>query len=403
MECFAKETVAHMYEQASWERDSDRRKAQAAHATRSEAAARIGAMIDLSRSEEGIPVLPGQLDAQPYLLNVMNGTIDLRTGELREHRREDLITKLAPVAYDPEARCPLWDDFLERVLPDPEVRACFQRLVGHSACGDPREEKLPFVYGPPGSGKSTAMDAVAGALGNDYVSMADFSTFLAGGSSGPRNDIARLAGSRIVISLEVDDGKRFAEALVCQLVGGDTVSARFLYQEAFEFRPTFVPWLVANHRPHISSTDSPMWRRILLIPFDQAIPPEERDPEIKALLRNPEYAGAAVLAWIVEGALEWQRQGLNPPAPVLALTEEYRRESDPLREFLEERCTLDPSAQATNPEIWTAYQEWAKEAGEKYPLGRKRFSQALFARGLDQHTTGDTRYWIGLEVRKGHV
>ena len=217
---------------------------------------------------------------------------------------------------------------------------------------------------------------------------------------GPRNDIARLAGSRIVVSLEMQDGKALAEALVCQLVGGDTVTARFLYRESFEFLPSFTLWLVANHRPSVSSIDSPVWRRILLIPFDQAIPPGERDPQVKARLRDPEYAGSAILAWIVEGALRWQKEGLNPPPPVLELTEEYRQASDPLKDFIAERCVLDPAASASGSELWTAYSEWFEASGERSRLGRNQFLDALKARGLRRHHTSAARSWIGIGLRR---
>ncbi len=400
----AEETVRSIYEEAA-RAEGPEREALAKHALKSEAEARIRAMVSLAENAAGLAVTRDRFDQAAYRLNVLNGTIDLKTGELLPHKREDMITTMAPVEYDPEARYPLWGSFLERVLPDLEVRGFFKRAAGYSICGDPCEERLPFVYGPPGAGKGTILAAISGALGPDYTATADFSTFLERGryGGGPRHDIARLAGSRMVISQEVEDGKKFAESIVCALTGGDRVAARHLYQESFEFKPEFVIWLVANHRPRVSGTDSPIWRRLLLIPFNVAIPPEERDPDVKRLLSDPEKAGPAVLAWLVEGALAWQREGLNPPAPVLALTEEYRRESDPLGDFLEERCTLGPNLRETKAAVRKAYLRWAEETGERYVLGRKQLSNALLARGMDEYRDGSAHYWIGLEVRGGEL
>ncbi len=398
----AQATVREMYAEAVCLEDQKARKAAVGYALSCESQFRLKAMASLAESAEGLARTRDQFDNAAYKLNCENGTIDLKSGELLPHRAEDMITRITPVAYDPEARCSLWDNFLERVLPDPEVRAFLPRAAGYSICGDPREEKIFFPYGPPASGKSTLIAAVGGALGDGYITTADFESFLQRdrASGSPRSDIARLAGSRLVTSIEVQEGKRLAESLVCQIAGGDKVAARHLYKESFEFKPTFTLWLVANHRPYVSSNDSPVWRRILHIPFDQAISPKEQDPQVKALLCDPEYAGPAVLAWIVEGALSWQREGLDPPPAVLALTEEYRQESDPLEDFIEERCVVDPAARVSNQELRAAYSQWAEASGEKFPLGSKQLTQALRSRGLEEHRTGAGRYWTGLGLRR---
>lgn len=393
----AKETALSIYGEVDLARDDDERVRIAKHAIRSESENRLRAMINLAKSEPGIPITQGKLDRDLWLLNCENGTIDLRTGELRPHRREDFITKLCPVEYDPEASSALLEFFLQGALPDVDVRRYVQKALGYSLTGSTELEKLFFAYGPSATGKSTLLAAVEATLG-DYAATADFESFLQRRhvSGAPRNDIARLVGKRFVVSVEVEDGKRMAEGLINQLTGGDTVAARFLYSEAFEFRPQFKLWLAANNRPSISGPEGAIWRRLVQIPFLEQIPEDERDPEVKARLRDAERS--AVLAWLVQGCLLWQEEGLKEPEAVKKLTREYREESDPLRDFLEDCCALSPTAQANNSELWKAYQEWCTSNGVRYPIGRKRFSQTLFDRGFDQYQRGESRArtWIGI-------
>jgi putative DNA primase/helicase len=350
----------------------------------------------LAESEAGIPILPEELDRDPWLLNVLNGTIDLRTGVIRAHRREDLMSQLAPASYDPEARSELWDSFLAHILPRPDLRAFVQRGLGYSITGDTREEKLFFPHGLTATGKSTLLSAIVATLG-EYAATADFETFLTRErlTGSPRNDIARLAGKRFVVSLEVDDGQHLAEALIKQLTGGDVVAARFLHKESFEFLPTFKLWLAANDRPLVRDDDDAIWRRILQVPFTVQIPETDRDPTIKARLRNPEESGAAILAWLVEGCLAWQRQGLDVPEVVRDTTAAYRQEMDPISGFLTECCTQESKARVGKTALWAAYQDWAKPGGGRR-LGRNKFNERLRQHGFDEWSDGNARFWLGV-------
>ena len=260
-------------------------------ARKSEGKARAESMISWAQSREGIPVLMTQLDVDPWLLNVNDGTIDLRTGNLRHHDRADLITKLAPTDYDPNAGFQLWDDFLDRVLPDLDQQRFVQRASGYSTTGLSTEEKLFFAYGPTSTGKSTFLQAVKSTLG-DYAATSDFATFLHRDrdNGAPRNDIARLAGKRFVVSIEVEEGQKLAESLMQTLTGGETVTARFLYRESFEFVPTFTLWLAANNRPRVRGDNDANWRRIVQVPFNTQIPESERDPGVKVALSDPSIA-----------------------------------------------------------------------------------------------------------------
>lgn len=392
----ATESVVALYAEAETLPDRTAREELVKHAVKSEADARIAAAIHLAQADARIALRFDAFDADPMALNVMNGTLDLRNGELHPHRRDDLITRLSPVAYDPEARLRLWEDFLITASGgDGDLLRYLERAAGYSLTGLTREEVLFLIWGPTGSGKSTYMEAVKAVLG-EYGATADFETFLLHREGGPRNDIARLAGRRLVASIEMDEGRRLAEGLVKQLTGGDTIAARFLFRESFEFVPAFKLWLVANSKPRVSNEDGAMWRRIRLIPFEYTVPEGERDPELKAMLRDPAIGGPAVLAWAVRGCLAWQREGLRAPERVSRATDAYRQEMDVLADFLAERCELDPAATVPARALYGAYTAWAQEAGERRPLTAREFGLRMSARGVEAEKGP-----VGVRVRRG--
>lgn len=257
---------------------------------------------------------------------------------------------------------------------------------------------LFLIHGPTAAGKSTLVEALKAALG-DYSATADFDTFLARREGGPRNDIARLAGRRLVASIEMEEGRRLAEGLVKMLTGGDTVSARFLYREAFEFRPSAKLWLVANTKPRVSDDDAAIWRRIRLIPFEHTVPPEERDPSVKDRLRDPAIGGPAVLAWAVRGCLAWQCDGLRAPERIARATSAYREEMDPLAAFLDERCVLEGDASVPAGELYQAYVAWARESGERRVLTSNDVGRRLTDRGLPAERTTRERLRRGIRLR----
>ena len=307
--------------------------------------------------------------------------------------RADLITRLCPVQYDPAARSPVWDRFLEQATgSDRDVSKFLQRAIGYSLTGATTEEVLFFVHGPGGSGKSTFLEAIKAVLG-EYGKSADFETFISRRDAGTiRNDIAELAGRRFVVSIEVDEGKKLAEGLVKLLTGGDTVRARFLYQEAFDYVPQFKLWLAANHAPKVRHDDSAMWRRILRIPFDQVIPKEKRDPSLKARLKDVNESGPAILAWAVEGCLRWQEERLQVPEAVSDATEQYRLDMDPLKDFIADCCVLHPAAWAPAAQLRHAYEEYCKQNGQKHLLPPREFTDGLKSRGC----TRDRHGWLGV-------
>jgi putative DNA primase/helicase len=399
----AKTTALSIYEGVAKGKDKDEREKLSAWATKSESERAITAMIRLAQSEPGIPIKPAELDANHYQLNCLNGTIDLRTGTLHRHRRRDLITKLAPVRFEARASNVTW----QRVLNDAtksnsELEELMQRAFGYSITGDTSEEVLFLVHGPAATSKSTIIEAVKATLG-DYALTADFETFIKRRDVGaPRNDIARLAGSRLVVSIEVDEGKQLAEGLVKMVTGGDTITARKLYQESFEFKPTFKLLLVTNHAPKVDPDDDAMWRRIRVIPMIHQVPEESRDPKVKAHLTNPTLAGPAILQWLLKGCLDWQRDGLKIPAVVQQATDEYRASQDSFADFVSECCILESDAWVSSEALRKAYERWSGEHEGRlngHSLTDPAFAKKLRRFGaLAKKGAGGVRGWRGIRL-----
>jgi putative DNA primase/helicase len=340
----AKATVRSIYQEAATIEDEAPRKVTANWARESEKALRIEAMIRLAQSEQGIPVHPDGLDRGSWLLNCTNGTIDLATGELRPHRPEDMMTKLAAVKYDPAAKSPRWKRFLQEVFePHPDLIDFIQRAVGYSLTGDTREECLLLLWGLGRNGKGTLIKILASMLG-DYAGTADFSAFVQRRhDNGPRDDIANMKGKRFVSAQESREGAALAESLIKWLTGGDRVRARRLYENSYEFDPTHKIWLATNHKPVIRGTDSAIWSRLKLIPFEVSFEGREDKTLKQALLR--ELPG--ILAWALEGCRLWQKEGLSFPESVINATGEYRRDSDHVGRFIEECCAVGQFAQGS--------------------------------------------------------
>jgi putative DNA primase/helicase len=392
----AKETVSSIYQEAAAAPNDEARKELGKHATRSEAGARIKEMVDLARSD--VPVMPDELDASPDLLNTESGTIDLRTGELREHRREDLITKIAPTTYRPDAAAPTWEAFLERVLPGEDLRAFVQRAVGYSATGDTSEQCMFINHGGGANGKSTFQEAIAAALG-DYAMRAPTEMLLAKRSDGVPNDVARLKGARFVSASETEEGRRLAESRIKDLTGQDTITARFMKAEWFDFAPTHKLWLSTNHKPEIRGTDAAIWRRIRLVPWAVTIPPAEQDKKLPIALRH-ELAG--ILAWVVRGCLQWRREGLQAPDEVRKATGEYRAEMDVLAGFLVECCEQATGHWEYAKDLYECYKRWCDENGER-PEPQRKFGGRLGERGF-QRDRGGSRgagIWRGVRLTEG--
>jgi putative DNA primase/helicase len=377
-----------------------RLKAVVAWCLKSLAAPRRNAMIELARSE--LPILPAAMDRDGWLLNCRNGTLDLRTGQLRPHRREDYITRFCPVEFDPAALCPTWERCLRDWQPstqqgdqtgNPRMIEFIQRAVGYSLTGEVSEQVFFFLYGEGANGKSVFLATILALLG-DYAIQAIAELLLAKRGEAHPTERADLFGKRFVATIETEDGRRMAEALLKQLTGGDRIRARRMRQDFWEFSPTHKIWLAANHRPAIHGTDYAIWRRVKVLPFAATIPPEKRDPRLATKLRA-ELPG--ILAWAVRGCLAWQREGLGEPEEVTEATAAYRAEQDVVSAWLTECCLRGPNYRCRASALMASISAWCKIAGQAAPT-QTAFGRRLSALGYESYTSNGTWY-RGLAVR----
>lgn len=338
------------------------------HAVDSEKAAGIAAMMKLAETEPGIPVRATDFDANGSLFNCRNGTLDLATLTLRPHDRRDRLTKLAPVAYDPNAARLLFDAFVLRIMNgrEPMVRY-LQRVLGRCLSADVSEQEVYFFLGEGANGKSVLIDTVLGILG-DYAGTAPESLLTVQSHNEHPTEIADLCGRRLVVASETEEGARLKIQLVKRLTGDARLKGRFMRQDFFEFDRTHKLIVVSNNRPLIRETKHAIWRRIRLVPFDVIIPEAERDPQLTQKLRA-EWPG--ILTWLLEGYRDWREGGMRTPPEVLAATESYQSEQDPLGDYLADRCVLGvPGLRVGRNDLYADYQSYCQQSGERYPLSR---------------------------------
>ena len=351
-------------------------------------------VVALTASLEGIAIgNPERFDADQWLLNVENGTVDLKTGQLRAHDRGYLITKLVQYSSTmPTATCERWDRFLEEIFGgDVETVDFVQRATGYGLTGCTREHAFLVLYGTGANGKSSLLTTIGQVLG-DYGLSASPETFVDRQAGAATNDLARLRGMRFVSAIETSEGRALAESFVKAVTGGDRISARFLYTEFFDFEPVFKLWLGTNHKPIIKGGDEGIWRRVRLVPFAERFEGELCDPDLRVKL-DAELPG--ILAWAVRGCLEWQRRGLKPPASVTGATAAYRSEMDTFSGFIDERCVVDRNASAAAGELYREYKAWSDANGEK-PLSQRWFGLRLSERGYAKKTIDGRKKWYGV-------
>lgn len=344
----------------------------------------------------GVAIQPDQLDRDPWLLNFRNGTLDLRTGQLREHDPADLLTRCLDMEYRPEATCELWLEFLKTIMDeDEEMVAFLQRALGYSLTGSTQEQKIFLLHGHGSNGKSTLIEVWLDLLG-EYARKADTETFLQGKKNSIREDLLDLQGARLVAVTEINEGRRLDEALVKEFSGGDRISTRGLYKDRVNIRIEGKLWIAANEKPEIRTGGYGMWRRMVYIPFNVIIPEEKRDPGLpyKLLLE-----GAGIVAWAVRGCRAWQDQGLRPPEAVILGTKAYEEEQDVLAEWIEACCVLGAAFKSTASDLFASY---TANAGDE-ALTRTTFFKRLAKRaGLSMRKgTRGVREWCGIGLISG--
>ena len=376
--------------------DEEIRRLHRRWALNSESKLRLEATIGIAKSLQGVTIHPDQLDQDPLLLNVENGTLDLKTGELRPHCRTDYITRLVKITYpEHKKESRLWIQFLEEIMEgDVELLGYLQRVVGYCLTADIREQCLFFLHGYGANGKSTFINVLSHLLG-DYATQTSCETFMTKQNTGGATpELAVLAGKRVVTANETEEGKLLAEATIKQLCGGDQITARPLYGVPFSFLPTFKIVIAGNYKPQIRGGDHGIWRRIHLIPFTVTIPPEQQD---KMLYERLKAELPDILQWAVEGCLKWQQQGLTPPKSVVNAVEEYRSNMDTIGMWLDECCRFGPGLVTASGTLYSSYKTWVLIAGHG-PMSQKRLGETLRMRGLENTKVNGIRSWQGITI-----
>jgi putative DNA primase/helicase len=354
----------------------------------------VAAIERLSKADRRLAATVDQWDANLFALNTHAGVVDLHTGKLRPHRAEDYHTKITTVAPDQTCPIPLWNTVIKRAVGEDQTFADYlQRLFGYALTGSTREHSLHFAYGTGANSKGTIIGTVASVLG-DYHKAAPIETFTAADLDRHPTDLADLHGARMVTATETEEGRRWAESRIKTLTGGDRVKARFMRQDFFEYMPQFTLIIQGNHKPGLRAVDEAIRRRFHLIPFLITIPPEERDLELTDKLKA-EWSG--ILHWCIEGCLEWQRRGLDPPDCVKAATAAYLEMQDAVSTWIDERCVRDRKARECTADLFADWSAWAKQSGE-YSGSRRNFSDRLESRGFSRYRTMAERGFAGLRL-----
>ncbi|WP_158544604.1 phage/plasmid primase, P4 family [Blastococcus sp. TBT05-19] len=377
-----------LWQRARDEGDSDASRVLQARANRLMTSARamrrarsIADIITTLKSLPGVAAEWTAFDSDPDVLLVANGVIDLRTGNLRPASLRDRLTRRVDVAYRPEATAPTWERFLDEALVDEDgetdrdVVDFMRRLTGYGITGHTREQCFAVLFGKGGNGKGVFTETLKSILTAHTVAT-PFSTFEQQRPGSIPNDIAALKGARLVLASEGEVGAPMAEATIKRVTGQDTISARFMRAEYFEFKPSFLIILSTNYKPNFKGQDEGLWRRVKLVPFRRYVEPDKRDGRLgEKLLAEAE----GILAWAVRGAIEWYADGLQEPETLKAGTSAYREESDRLGEFLADRVEITGERLdvVTLTDLWKSYEDWADEVGEDRKFSRRLFTTAI--------------------------
>jgi len=327
---------------------------------------------------------------------VQNGVIEMKKTEFREHRQDDMMTKIANVEYDPNADCPLWKQFIREIMNyKSELINFLQTAAGWALTGDISEQTMFILYGSGANGKSTFLNTIMYILG-DYATATPTETFMKKNGDQTTNDIARLRGIRFVTTTEAEQGRRLSEPLIKRITGNDQMMARFLYGEFFSFTPTFKIFMATNHKPVIKGTDYGIWRRIKLIPFTTRIPEEKQDKDLELKLRSE---ASGILNWLLEGTKRWLQERLNAPDEILNATDEYREEMDVIGNFLNDKCLIEKDLTIRIRELYKAYSDWCED-NKEHAVPERFFTLRLKEMGFQQCRTSEARYWSGVGLRR---
>lgn len=397
----AKKAARNIYREAADETDDDRRKELVKHAIATERQVRLDAMIESLKSEPGIAVMLAELDTSHWLLNVNNGTIDLKTGVLKPHDPANMITELLPIDYDPAAVSGEWNAFLDRIFnSNADLIAYIQRGMGYSITGDQSEQVFFFCYGSGFNGKSTLLNTCRLVMGN-YATQVPPTAFMVDKTKrgGPDEAISSLKNKRLVCSTELEDGQRLSVSLVKRMTGGEPLWCEHKFERGYNFQPTHKLWLSGNHEPTITDTTNSIWYRLKKIPFTIEIPEGEREKGYAEKLAAGHTA--AILTWLVKGCAEWVKIGdLVEPEAVKQAVAEYRAQQDILHDFILECCHFEKNATILTRELWEAYKTWCSD-NDIYQLGQRKFYERIREKGvMDARGTGNKPVFRGIQLRQ---
>jgi len=353
----------------------------------------VADVIKVVGYDASMKALINEFDLDPMLLNTQDGVVDLRNGSIRPHRHEDYFSQITSCGVGDG--CPVWIEFLKRITcGDEGLQSYLQRVVGYALTGSTKEHALFFLYGSGANGKSVFIGVKAGIL-HSYHRTAAMQTFIVANGDQHPTDLAGLVGSRIVTASETERGRTWDENKIKTITGGDEVSARFMRGDFFEYVPQFKIIVAGNNKPKLKSTDEAIRRRFNLIPFLATIPPEERDLDLGEKLRA-EYPG--ILRWAIEGCLEWQRIGLDPPPVVRAATDEYIKSQNVVSNWIDERCDAAYGLKALSNDLYADFKSWVHNCGEE-GLKQADFNKALEELGYSKRPTKIGKVWDGLKLR----
>ena len=392
----AKKVIMDYYKEASEILEDKARLNLIKEAMKCESQRAIRAMIELATSS--IAKVPEDFDQDPYILNFKNGTMDLKTMGWRDHKAEDMLTKITNISLKPKEECPKWAAFLDKIFEgNKNLIDYLQTALGYSLTGDIGEQCMFILYGIGANGKSTFINVIYHLLG-DYAINSPFSTFLNKGKGADNipNDLARLRGARFVTAIEAPGERRFNEALLKTITGTDPITARFLRQEYFDFYPECKIWLATNHKPIVREFSLGFWRKIRLIPFTVTIPEEERILHYDNILLEEKEG---IFNWVLEGYMKWKEEKLKTPEEIEEATAEYKSSMDVLAEFIEQCCIESHRAQIATKELYKVYKNWCDENDEK-PVVKRSFGRQLAERGYKSiYISRGERGWGGIALK----
>ena len=369
---------------------------------RSESDNRIKAMINQAKTLRNLII--NQTDKNVYLLNLQNGTLNLKTGTLQEHNKSNFITKCINIKYDKNANCPNWIEFINKIFNgNDELIDYIQKSIGNSLTGDADLQCFYILYGQGSNGKGTFMETIMSILGEYAGRLKGNSLIEKVGDEGARGDLAKLENKYLTYVNEFEDGRTFDEELMKSLTSGanEAVPVRRMYEEEFDLHPTFKIWIATNKLPKIKGTDEGIWRRVRKIPFEYSF---EKDPnKDEHFFENklkPELPG--ILNWCVEGCLKWQQEGIKVPEEVKAANNDYRSDMDTVQRFLSDCCIISETCKANVPLLYDTYKDWCEE-NKEYKLSSIKLTRKLSEKGFKQGRNSQSRYWQGLGIKEENL